>query len=347
MASPHAKTQASPNPRIFRRLLLIATTVSILSTVAFILYVFLPHFTQVQPTQRRLLYLVGLIGLAVAEACQLLGILALIGRWASHYNTERRLREILVLIISLVPYVVIAIFLYTLYTYLRARRQDPASEQTSQAKQELKEQAVDTVIGQGANRSSSLAGSQPQGAPSSSLSAAPAAAARPTLRDTVGKVVGPSTQGGLSDAGNRLVALTMIGLALSTVVTLGVVVPAGGLAALQSAPQLASSYQGTAHNTTLNLGSPFKLTVTSQDAQGNIRGQVTFTPPLYGDGPFTGTVSSAGRLQLTVVSTPNNPCQCTSINLTGTVGPQGTLSGTYIAYTRTGVQKGAWQARPI
>ncbi|MGH2484674.1 MAG: virginiamycin B lyase family protein, partial [Ktedonobacterales bacterium] len=198
----------------------------------FVVYVVTPHATEAQQSHAHPYYLAGLIGLAVAEACQLLGILVLIGHWASHFNTERRFREIFILLVSLVPYVVIVVFACVLITYLRARRQDPTSERTRQAKQELKEQTVDTLIDQSSTRGSALANS-PAPAPPRSLAASASVARpphpprppRPTMRDAVRRVVGPSTQRSVSDAGGRLAVLTMSAVLLATIATLGAISP--------------------------------------------------------------------------------------------------------------------------
>lgn len=225
--SPAHGQQVAPRPRVFRNLLALATIASILSTIAFVTYLFSPRGTEAQRAQVHPLYLAGLIGLALAEGCQLLAILALIARWASHDNTERRLREIVMLLLSLIPYMVIVILLVTVIVYLRARRQDPASERTREARQKLKDQAADTLVAEGSHQSGAAASAQAR-AP---LPPNAATSARPTLRDTVRRVVGPSTQRSFSEAGDWLVTVAMIAVVLATIATLGAVTPLNTLVA--------------------------------------------------------------------------------------------------------------------
>ena len=133
------------------------------------------------------------------------------------------------------------------------------------------------------------------------------------------------------------------------IVAVGVAVLAfGGSAALRSygadpAPGIASSYSGTAHNLTYGASSSMALTGVTADSQGNVSGQATFAPPLYGGGPFTGAVRN-GTVVITIASTVPNPCGCTTIVLTGTVTAEGSWSGTY---TVNGMaQRGTWQVSP-
>lgn len=110
-----------------------------------------------------------------------------------------------------------------------------------------------------------------------------------------------------------------------------------------SYPQLSASYTGSVHNIPYNITSNFALSSITEDQQGNISGQMIVDPPLYGSGPFTGTVSVNNTINFTVTSTPGNPCGCTSVIFTGTVKPQNTLSGNYTANSQTGPQTGTWQ----
>ncbi|HEX6818869.1 MAG TPA: hypothetical protein VF120_10875 [Ktedonobacterales bacterium] len=294
-APVNSPTEKPSDSRLFRRLLLVATVASIVSTVAFVLYVLAPRATAAQLAHAHPYYLAGLVGLAIAEACQILGILVLIGHWASHYNTERRLREILILIVALIPYMVVVIFLWTLIVYLRARRHDPASKDTQQAKQELKEETVNTLIDAGTNRSSALAGSQ---APVVSVTPA-----RPTLGDTVGRVIGPSTRRNFSEAGNWLVSFTMVAVVLATVATLGAVTPLNRLAANNLA-------LGTPTVTTIQ---PTSAPVTS--APGTIQGY-----HLPGDGEPTGVaLGPDGNLWFTA-SSVSGP------NIVGKITPSGVIT---------------------
>lgn len=301
--------------RLFTRILLVATIASILSTIAFIVYLFSPRLTATQRTHADLLYVAGLIGLAVAEACQLLGILILIGQWASRKNTERKLREILILLISLIPYMVVVLFVLTLIVYLRARRQDPTSERTRQAKQELKEQTVDTLIDAGTNRSSSMAGSQAQVATSAS-------AARPTLRDAVRRVVGPSTQRNFSEAGNGLVAFTMFALLLATIASAGAVTPLKRLISQQASGAGSGGSSGQAN------GKPGVFKEISLPSSGNIPAGITLGPDrnLWLTSPC-GSASQSSDCNGSEILRVTPSGQVTSFTLSSTGDPEGIAVG--------------------
>ena len=98
------------------------------------------------------------------------------------------------------------------------------------------------------------------------------------------------------------------------------------------------------HNSSENVNSTGVITGIKQTA-GKIAGKVVLAPPLYGGGPFKGTVG-ASTVKFTVTSTPGNPCHCVSIVFTGTIGPKGTMNGTYVATTTSGTENGKWAATP-
>src|ERR1700678_4431793 len=112
----------------------------------------------------------------------------------------------------------------------------------------------------------------------------------------------------------------LAGVALATVA----LTFALGLAAMPSlgAPvaPLASTYHGTVTNLTVNETAAFTLTAVTEDGQGNISGQSIVSPPLYGGGPFTGTVSGT-TVKFTSKSEGDSLCPagaCTAV-FTGTV----------------------------
>lgn len=128
------------------------------------------------------------------------------------------------------------------------------------------------------------------------------------------------------------------------------VTPASGtaVAAATHAAGLATTYDTTYDNFTYGISSVGNLTQVTENAAGDITGQLTVDPPLYGSGPFTGTVNG-NAIKFTVESDSPNPGNATSVVLTGTIGLQGSLSGTYIAYTSDGrpAQNGNWTATPL
>ncbi len=250
-----APSEPSARRSLLSRLLLAATVSSLLSTLAFLGYLALPALEKTPRSNYAALYAVGAVGLVVAEACQALGVLALLGRWFSRANTQKKPKEFLVLLVSLIPYMLVVILVITVIVYLRARRQNPASQRTRDAAKAVREQFADTFVDAGSNVSSSAVGSPPSAgaAPASSVGPLPAAqpstvsqaairgAASPggahvrvTMRDAVRQVIGPSTGKSLSESSSGLLAVTAVALVLTAVATVGVVVPAKGLAPLQA-----------------------------------------------------------------------------------------------------------------
>ncbi|GEM_PF-1293186 len=206
-------------PQVFKYLLLTATILSVLSMLAFLAYLFLPDVTRVSAQAHyAFLYAIGITGLAIAEACQIGGIVILIAQWFSKQNTEKKPREIAVLLISLIPYMVILVFLVTLgvYVYLRVRARAPERQQ--EARQELKEQAVDALIDFGANTSSSSASSGQAVTP-------PRHAPVPAMKDAVRQIIGPTAEKSVSGLSNGLLVSTVVVLTVSTIAMGGVVVP--------------------------------------------------------------------------------------------------------------------------
>jgi hypothetical protein len=128
-----------------------------------------------------------------------------------------------------------------------------------------------------------------------------------------------------------------------------------GLAALPSlaaavAP-LVPTYHGTVDNLTVNESAAFTLTAVKEDEHGNISGQSIVDPPLYGGGPFTGTVSGTS-VKFTSKSEGDSLCPAGAcvVVFTGTVGEAGAMSGTYVASYTEGSsqtsQNGTWQLNP-
>jgi hypothetical protein len=133
-----------------------------------------------------------------------------------------------------------------------------------------------------------------------------------------------------SATGRRRISVALV------LVTSMYVLAAGGaqaFAATGSLVQLSSTYSMTFDNLTLNTQAAGTLSGIKEDQYGNLSGQMTVNPPLYGTGSFTGTASS---------TTINFVVTGTGGVYTATMNAQGTLTGTY---TYPG-QQGTWQAIP-
>lgn len=109
--------------------------------------------------------------------------------------------------------------------------------------------------------------------------------------------------------------------------------------------QLAGSYSGVGHNTTLNAAGRLTLANVTENGGGAITGQVIWSDGLRGSGPFTGTVKGRDISFTSAITSPQE-CdnRCTSITYTGTVSADGTLTGTYVAYQTVGKpERGSWE----
>jgi len=133
---------------------------------------------------------------------------------------------------------------------------------------------------------------------------------------------------------------------LSSLMVVGVIAAAASPSG--SAPlvrQLAPSYSLSFHNISKDLYTNGALTGVKETAQGAISGKMIIVLPLYGSGPFTGTVTK-NHVALKVKSTVPNPCDCISGTFTGTLSSQGSITGTYVGLTKWGTENGTWQAIP-
>lgn len=216
----------SASTRLLKRLLLIATCVSLVSAASFIAYLVIPHVVSSQRGKHiPWLFVGGLVGLAISELCQFVGVFVLIWQWGWRERTRKKFREIVVLLVALFPYMVIVLFVMTLVVFLRARREDPASRAAQDARDHLKDKATNMIVDEVANTSqSAVAGvaNLPRALPPVAPGGRPP---RFTMREAVGRVVGPSTQRSLSDAGGGLAGVTMAAVVLATVATLGALSP--------------------------------------------------------------------------------------------------------------------------
>jgi serine/threonine protein kinase len=110
-----------------------------------------------------------------------------------------------------------------------------------------------------------------------------------------------------------------------------------------SYPHLASSYQGTIRNAT---GTSAALFLTFTQNQQQISGRMTLSSgQAAGGGSLTGTVGTDNSLRFTVTADDG----LSTIDMSGTVSPQNTLSGTYRAHYTGQIlpdQTGTWDASP-
>ena len=121
--------------------------------------------------------------------------------------------------------------------------------------------------------------------------------------------------------------------------------PASAVGHAAAVKQLNFFYSVKLHNIPENKDATGVLTGITQTKQGSMRGRMTLAPPLYGGGALTGTVGKT-NVKFTVTSTPGNTCGCISITFAGSVNGKGSISGTYVAKTKLGSEKGTWLASP-
>lgn len=103
---------------------------------------------------------------------------------------------------------------------------------------------------------------------------------------------------------------------------------------------LTAAYAGNVHNNTVNITSTFTLTSAVEDQNGNISGNALVGSPLAGSGPFKGSVGTDKSIQFTI--TPNDNAGVSTIQCTGTVQADGSLSGNYTIPDTS--ETGTWQA---
>ena len=256
-ASPRVHAPLTVSTRLLKRLLTVATVVSLISAASFITYLVIPHVVTSQRHQHiQALFVAGLIGLAASMTCQFVGVLLLIWQWVFRERSKKKFRELAILFVGLFPYVVIALFFYTLVVYLRARRQDPTSQHTKEAKDDFKEQRTNLLVDYATGSSRSAAPPVADRLPTPVQLAAqpPTLRGRPprvTMREAVGRAVGPSTERSLSDAGGVLAGVTMVAVVLATIAVLGAISPLNrvspsGLAARATATATATATGATA-----------------------------------------------------------------------------------------------------
>jgi serine/threonine protein kinase len=113
-------------------------------------------------------------------------------------------------------------------------------------------------------------------------------------------------------------------------------------------PLLASTYNGTIHDNNGNIDTSMSLTGIVQQQQ-RIQGNFIVSPPLSGNGPFTGSVTTGGLVQFTIHSSEASA----PLYFSGTVQKDGALSGTYCSLDTTGRCNpavggyGSWFVQPV
>lgn len=97
-------------------------------------------------------------------------------------------------------------------------------------------------------------------------------------------------------------------------------------------PALAPTYNGMVHDENGNIDTSMSLTDIVQQ-QGNVRGNFAVSPPLSGNGPFTGTVATNAFIQFTIHST--DPEVRAPLYFSGNIQKNGDISGTYCSLNTT------------
>ncbi len=112
-------------------------------------------------------------------------------------------------------------------------------------------------------------------------------------------------------------------------------------------PALSNAYNGGLHNTGSGENASMSLNPVSQNG-GNISGNFQVGPPLLGNGPFTGTISTSGVIQFTVRSSQ----VFEPLFFTGNLLRDGSLSGSYCSLNSAGQcdysnGHGTWTVSPV
>jgi len=88
-------------------------------------------------------------------------------------------------------------------------------------------------------------------------------------------------------------------------------------------PNVAGAYSGTINNTTAGIATSMNLSM--QQNQGSISGRFRVSPPLRGNGPFTGNIDTANHIQFTVQGFEGNA----PLFFKGLVQSDGSMAGNY------------------
>lgn len=294
-----------PLPRLFSRLLVGATIASIFSVIVFITYVLIGVFAGAHAqSQAMFLYTSGIVGLIVAEVRQILSIVTLVVQWVASKKLDKKPREIAVLILSLIPFMVIVVLLATVVVYLNERRKQVRPERRKELEEEAKEVGIDTLIDAGTNSLSSMASN----GPSVTTATKPVLSLRQmqTLH-AIHRVVGPTAATNVAGLPNGLLPLVSVAL-VATVLTTGSV-------ALSRVPQVVTVPVGTIHEYTLPVGSAVKsitagpdgnlwfTTFTNQIGRMTPSGVIHFFPLPAGSSPGSITTGPDGNLWITDTNT--------------------------------------------
>ena len=94
-------------------------------------------------------------------------------------------------------------------------------------------------------------------------------------------------------------------------------------------PIVTGVHNGTVHNTSGGLAAPMSLSI--QQHKGTISGNFTVNSPLQGSGPFTGNVTTTGRIQFTVHSNQ----VAAPLYFWGSVQADGSMQGNYCSLDST------------
>lgn len=137
---------------------------------------------------------------------------------------------------------------------------------------------------------------------------------------------------------------TRLAIALAATGVLACLDPSAALS-VSDLPVLASSYGGAAHNTTYNVKSGIRLANVAESETGELSGELLVEAPLYGSGPFTGTIAG-DHIQFVVTPPFGGPVGLVSESYTGEVTPGGALRGSYVTSGES-EQTGTWEVSPV
>lgn len=315
--------------------LFLSTIFSVLSVLIFGGYIITRLLNvAISSAGRRNLVTLGTDVAIVAQAFQFLAILLVIVTWLAIKHMPKSRHEIIVLGLSLIPFVPALIFIVVSLLYLRARLFKRSSEHLREAVKTEWGGAID-----GLQNVVSAAGQNQPGNPIGAGNVAPAnaagginpppvpSAAHARVGPIIQSVVGPVTADSLSKAPLGLISAMITATILSLTV--------GGALALNAIPfpppDVQGVYTGFITNQTFNIRT--KWAITLQERNGVLSGKVTIDPPLYGSGPLTGAITRDGHVTFTAAG----------ISYIGATQPGGALSGTY---TIGNGQHGVWTVHP-
>ena len=307
--------------RVMSIILLLSTGFSVLSVLAFGAYILLRLFTATSHELLQQLLTIGFYIAAIAQGLQFLAVAAVLVTWMVTKTLPKTRREMVVLVLSLIPFVPVLILLVVIFMYFRARILN-LSPETRREIVEMQQGGAIDVAQQFSNTYAQNLGAVTRQPPPAPMPIAPPTHAQQAIK----AVIGPVTADSLSRAPVALLSTAVV----VAVVSLSAGITVGSNVVTFPPPQVSGYYVGTAFNITHQQTS--KLTINLQQHTTSLAGYLTYAT-FFGTGVFEGSIDSTGN-----VSFHSNDAN--QLEYIGVIQATGELTGTYALHDQS--QKGTF-----